>query len=264
MEIIKFKNLKISEFISFLNKADINDKQIVEFSPDFIKSKAHPPLDKTYINYQETETNSILEFINLEKRLKFPFNTFKKTISILKLYLKSGIKEINGEFHCNKSNDDLFLEGIALKFIGKTKTQINSAEIQTIPYISDEIWSNISNHSEPILKFNLEWKQVIELIELNDIYKKNNQQTHAFKVEFDTDKNKINLESKENEYWKITDIDNLTLSKENFSMMASYNIIFLLSENNYTFYVSKLKNGSYVLVAKSSDKSMYLNSLQPK
>jgi len=157
MEKLQIKNLNVNNMLAFLNNADVEMMQIIEFKKDSLSSKGHPA-NKMFVKYACANVSDILEYSFPEKfsLLKFPVYKLSKFISTLAVYKAAGYDKLIGTIEYKVIGDELLGERILLNTEkSEMKTTIQRTDLAAIGYLSDDVWQKISSVDEYVLKFDI-------------------------------------------------------------------------------------------------------------
>lgn len=169
---IKFSNINIDNFIDYITRSNIKEKQVIDICKTKLCSKGHD-LNKTFVKYTEINIDDIFGSISLPETFKdttiimLPFNDLKKVLEMAKIYKLSNKGQINGEITCKYDEEQDRYIGLILQFKSATlTTKINLGEITMIQYLPTNIWERISSLDNNILEFKLHDDERDELIKL--------------------------------------------------------------------------------------------------
>lgn len=155
---LSFINLDIEKFLGFIINSDIKEIQIIDFTPDKIKSKAHP-IDNSYIKYTVLDVPDVLEYKSLPenfKLLKFPFYRLKRIKDTLTIYNKFEKEKIDGEILYEEDEEGVMI-GLRMKFKApKMNISVNATEMYMTDYMTDKEWENYSNKEDVLVEFDMD------------------------------------------------------------------------------------------------------------
>lgn len=157
MEKIQIKDLNVNNMLAFLNNADIEMMQIIEFKKESISSKGHPA-NKMFVKYACANVSDVLQYTFPEKYslLKFPVYKLSKFISTLNVYKAAGYEKLIGTIEYKVIGDELLGERIILNTEkNEMKTTIQRTDLAAIGYLSDEVWEKISDVKDYNIKFDI-------------------------------------------------------------------------------------------------------------
>lgn len=158
MPTLNFKNLNVASMLTFLNNADVDQMQIIEFKKDLIVSKGHPPT-KVFVKYAAAPTDAILEFTNFPEEqeiLKFPVYRLSKFISTLKVYQNAGFDKLTGNIDYKSNGMELIGEKITINTEkSEMKTVVQRTDMAAVSFLSDDKWNSIASTEDFVVKFDI-------------------------------------------------------------------------------------------------------------
>lgn len=157
MEKIQIKDLNVNNMLAFLNNANVDIMQIIEFTKDSILSKGYPA-NKMFVKYASANISDIMQYTFPDGRtlLKFPVYKLSKFISTLNVYKTAGYDKLNGVIEYKVIGDELVGEKILLNTEkNEMKTTIQKTDLAAIGYLPNEAWERISNIDNYIIKFDI-------------------------------------------------------------------------------------------------------------
>lgn len=167
---IKFSDMKVEKFLDFITRADIQEMQVIDFTPQEVKCKAHPS-DKSFIKYTAVEIPELMKYDSTPddfELLKLPLYKLKRVKDALTIYIKRGIDTINGEIgYDSEKEGDGSHTGLYIRFKSpKMDVKIKATEMYMVKYMEDKHWEIYSNMDNPIAKFEMDKNFVTQVSNL--------------------------------------------------------------------------------------------------
>ncbi len=269
IKILKFSDLDVSKFLEYLTTCDIQEIQIIDFTPEKLKCKAHPE-DKSFIKYSVTDVSGLLKYDTLPndfKLLKFPFHRLKKTKDVLTIYIKRGIEKINGEIGYTKE-DDGSLVGTHIKFISpKLKVRISATEMFLAKHMEDKHWEAYSAKDNPLVKFDLDKDFVNQINNLCGLEGDDNTESKEKDISVVLNilksENKVVFRSKDKGKWDTECDGNLNITcDKNYSFYIPQKILKAMTASLYDTYVVWNKNiDQHIMIMYENEDNIMLKAL---
>lgn len=240
MDKIKFKDLNVSNMLAFLNNADIEEMQIIEFKKDTIMSKGHPP-QKIYVKFASANIADIMayEFPAGFEILKFPVYKLSKFINTLNVYKSAGYDKLIGTIEYKVIGDELCGEKITINTDkNEMKTTIQKTDLAAIGYLKDSDWAKISDTTNHIIKFDVNKDFVKRIKDLMGIgYSDGNEEKDKFFV-MEVNGNVISFRNGKGTWdCKLPD-NNITINKqESMKFDLPYRILDWMTTPLQTVYI---------------------------
>ena len=255
---LKTRGAKVEPLLLWLKRADIKDKQVLEFSRDRIFCKGHPA-DKTYVNFQVMASSEVGDLSVLEKTVRFPLNGLKKLVSVMDLYKSRGVMEVGMEFvgtdegtHYQASHMQLSSKGMNVK--------ISSAESYLVPYMEDRIWTSMSKLDGYDLKFALDDGTVAALKKLIGLYTASiTKEAHAFRIRCEG--GELTFLPKKDEDWSLP-FGGAVHSVNPVHVLVGASVIELLSAKTCQVYVRRNESTKQpILTVVETNDSIFLSGV---
>lgn len=236
--------LKSASIKSFLSKANIGERTVIEFDGEKFFCKANPS-SKSFVNYQEF-------FVGGEKlpvNCRFYILGLKKFIDTITLYITSGRDEVTMAIDTKEAKDikdqSPYLQILSIKLSAKgMSTTINSVDLSLldqIVYMPDAIWSKLCSESDFFHKCTFTPKLITELCKMSELY---TEESKVPSIKINYENGIMNFGSKKKGQWQLDFIgDYGTIdqqSAEPFSYVFNMGVFDCLDKNKtHDFYIKK-------------------------
>lgn len=246
--------VKPAEFKSFLQRAHIGERTVLEFDGEKFFCKASPA-NKSFVNYQEYHVGGT----KLPMNYRFYSMGLKKFIDTLGLYITSNRTEVKLIFDIKDTKDPKdqtpYVQVLSIKLSAKgMTTTMNSADLtllDQIVYMPDRAWGGLCSEADFFHKCTFKPKFITELNKISEL---NTEEGKLPTVKVNFADGKLNFSSKKQGQWQLDfdgeygTIDNP--SPTSFSYVFNMNVFGYLDKSKaHDFYVKKASKDYLILVS---------------
>lgn len=270
-KVLKFSDLDVKKFLEFIKKADVQNIQIIDFTPDKIKCKSDPD-DKSFVKYNSIDVEGLLTYDSTPDNfelLLLPLFRFKKLKDTLTIYVNAGIEKVDGEITYEMENENFVGLFLKLKY-PKMNVKIKAGEMFLITHMEDKHWEIYCNKEKPLIKFDAKKEFTDRISDLCNLEGDDNVEEKEKNISIILDilksENTVIFRSKEKDKWDMTyteDDGNLKIScDKDYHFFIPQKAMQAMKAPLYDLYVVwNDKIDQYVLIMYENEENIMIKGL---
>ncbi len=169
--VIEFKDLKVPNFIAFIENANVGVSQVIDFEKDSVISRGHPEA-RTFAKLFQMMVSDLFTYGELPAdfiRIKLALPKLKALRDNIEIFNKAGIETIDGFFQFEPTGEKGIYLAHFIKFNSKDnklKIATNTGDANLISYMPSTAWAKFADVENTLARFDIDSKFIHQLAQL--------------------------------------------------------------------------------------------------